>query len=107
MIKSLNVNRRKQMLEIILVIMAWKKGWRWKALLPPLVAFSVILIIGGAVAESGGDPVSVLIPCALGELITLGIMVSRAPSKTKVSKESKVDLTPVASDGCQPEHQKV
>lgn len=42
-------------LEIILTIFAWRKGWKWLALLPVGIGFTLGLIIGFATGVTGGN----------------------------------------------------
>ena len=40
-------------LEVILTVVVWRRGWRWKALLPSAVGFLVAFWMGVACAASG------------------------------------------------------
>lgn len=42
-------------LEIILMIAAWRRGWRWRALVPMGVGMGLGFVIGGVIGASGGD----------------------------------------------------
>jgi len=94
------------MLEILLIIAAWKRGWRWKALLPPLITYLTVLMIGGGVASSGGDPALVFVPCFIGELTVLGIMAARAPRGVSLPREARAEPGPAAIGETRPERQK-
>lgn len=68
--------------EIGLVVAAWRKGWRGLALMPLGITLGLAFLIGGAVGASGGSiedaiPVLLLVDFAcIGVLIG---MVVRAP----------------------------
>lgn len=42
-------------LEVILTIFAWRKGWKWLALLPVGIVLILGLLIGFSIGISGGD----------------------------------------------------
>jgi len=68
--------------EILLTIFAWRKGWRWYALLPMAVCLAVGLLIGIGVGASGGDPSGASGLGIILDLIATGIliyMVSKGP----------------------------
>jgi hypothetical protein len=67
-------------IEIILTIVAWRKGWRWLALIPVSVAFCIGIVIG----SSGGpiDPLTLVIWDILA-IIALVVMVVVKPSNNK------------------------
>jgi hypothetical protein len=75
--------------EIILVITAWRKGWRWRALLPVVIAFGVAVLMGVAVGAGGGsiDSASPLFTLVdIGLVITLIAMVRRAPAAVQPAR---------------------
>jgi hypothetical protein len=41
--------------EIILAIFAWRKGWRWYSLIPMVVALVFGFFLGAGIAASGGN----------------------------------------------------
>jgi hypothetical protein len=41
--------------ELILTVFAWRKGWRWKALIPVACTISLGLFAGTAIGLSGGQ----------------------------------------------------
>jgi len=78
-------------LEIILTISAWKRGWRWRALLPLAVGCAAAFLVGAAVGAGGGSvedalPIAVLLELGVvGSLITL---VARAPRPVRAPASS-------------------
>lgn len=76
-------------IEIILTVFAWRKGWKWLALLPVGIALLIGFIIGFSVGFSGGD-VSTLgngvIFIDVMAIIALIIMIVKGP-KTLEQKE--------------------
>jgi hypothetical protein len=46
--------------EITLTVIAWRKGWRWWALLPGFLAFAAGFVLGAAIGISGGNAFSAL-----------------------------------------------
>ena len=67
------------MLEIILTVVAWRKGWSWRALLPAACAWTLMFLV---LAGSGGGEgaLGFIVVIALGELIALGIMAANKPA---------------------------
>lgn len=41
--------------EIILTILAWRKGWRWWALIPVAIPFCIGFVMGIGIASQGGS----------------------------------------------------
>ena len=71
------------LIEIALTIAAWKRGWRWRALLPMVFALVAGFLIGIAVGASGGTieqaaPAAVV--AELGVVAVLIYMVARKPA---------------------------
>jgi len=67
-------------LEIILTVIAWRRGWKWRALLAPAIMLGVVFVAGFVSRAIGGPEqmptvVEVLIDVAL--IGTLIIMVIR------------------------------
>lgn len=73
-------------LEIILTILAWRKGWRWKALIPVAIAAGIAFFGGVAIATSGGTAVNngIFIIIDILLVITQAVLVSKAPRQEKV-----------------------
>lgn len=74
------------LIEIILTISAWRKGWKARALLPLGLGMSVSFLIGMAVGASGGTIENVIPLCVLIELailVSLIIMAIKAPRHYK------------------------
>ena len=69
-------------IEIILTIFAWRKGWNWLALIPVGVAFCIGLIIGAS-----GTPVTDVMSVIIWDIlaiIALVVMVSVNPPGKKI-----------------------
>ena len=83
--------------EIILTIFAWKKGWRWWALVPMEFALLIGLFMGMGVGESGGDVDSVRgISIVLDVLavIALIVMVTKGPKTNEVKETQDIENAP-------------
>lgn len=84
-------------LEIVLTVLAWRKGWKWKALLPPGIGFMTAFLMGIAIEVSGGNvnsAVGVGLVIDLGVIISLIIMLASEPKRAiapsvKVEKEKE------------------
>jgi len=75
--------------EIILTVTAWRRGWRWQALLPMAATLFVSLVAGLAIAAAGGIHDGFPWPLVLldfGCVTALGVMVKKAPRR-RVSNE--------------------
>ena len=76
-------------IQIILTVVAWKKGWGGKALLPMVIGLGLAFIIGISAGLAGGSPRDIAAPLVLidlGMLISLIVMVSRKPAKPESVK---------------------
>lgn len=71
-------------IEILLTIFAWRKGWGWKAIIPTASAFGIGVLVGASVVASGGvlSPAIVLVDVAA--IIALIVMVSVEPETKPV-----------------------
>ena len=72
--------------EIILTIFAWRKGWRWIALIPLASVLIFGFIIGFGVAASGGDISSINGLTTMLDIIAvvaLILLVVNNPKKNK------------------------
>lgn len=77
-------------IQIILTVVAWKKGWGGKALLPMVIGLGLAFIIGLTAGLSGGSPRDIAAPLVLIDLsmlISMIVMVSRKPAKSEAAKE--------------------
>lgn len=73
------------LLQIIFTVLAWRKGWRARALLPMGLLFLLAFIVGAATASSGGsieDIQGLLIFLDLVGLVALIVMSMKAPSES-------------------------
>lgn len=75
-------------LQIILTIIAWRNGWKWKSLLPVGILFCVAFLIGYFVGVSGGDlsQIGSIYILDIISVIILLVMVIFHP-KEKLEKE--------------------
>jgi uncharacterized membrane protein YfcA len=80
-------------LEIILTIFAWRKGWRWLALLPMGIALLVGFSIGIGIGANGGDPSSVGFGAVFIDIIAIIALIIMVATKPK-SAEVKENETP-------------
>lgn len=83
--------------EIILTIFAWRKGWRWWALVPVALALLIGLFMGMGVVASGGDVDSVRgISIVLDVLavIALIVMVTKGPKTSEVEETKDIENAP-------------
>jgi uncharacterized membrane protein YfcA len=66
--------------EIILTVAAWRRGWRARALLPIAVCLLLAFVFGAVIGASGGSMDSVVGVAFLLDLtaiVTLAVMVAR------------------------------
>ena len=60
-------------IEIILVIFAWRNGWKWMALLPLVIAFVIGMLIG--LSNPNVDLMNVVWIDILAILVLIGMLV--------------------------------
>jgi hypothetical protein len=84
-------------LEIVLLVKAWKKGWGARALLPLAFALGTAVFIRSAIGAGAGSGVnlnSLGFFLDLGTVIALALMARQAPSPgAKVASETRAPLT--------------
>lgn len=69
-------------IEIILTIFVWRKGWKWLSLLPVGVASLIAFSFGFLIAASGGDVANIesgLIFFDIIAIVALIIMLTNSP----------------------------
>ena len=80
-------------IEIILTIFVWRKGWKWWALLPVGLALLIGFCIGLGVGASGGSAADVgggVILIDLAAIIALIVMLVKSPkAKEQLKKEEE------------------
>ncbi len=76
------------MLEIILVAMAWSKGWRWRALIPVLISWTLIFTVSAALGE---DAVGLVIFVAICEIMVLIAMNVKEPASAYKPRSTYVN----------------
>ena len=75
-------------LEIVLAVKAWRGGWRAWALVPPATTVFVGVLVGAAIAASGGTLETAPPILLLGDVAcigVLGVMSARPRSRTDAS----------------------
>lgn len=65
------------MIEIVMVVIAWRKGWKGYALLPMLLSFM------GGIAAGALDAFWVVLIAEVAAITTLGIMIAHPPQANK------------------------
>ena len=83
--------------EIILTVIAWRKGWRWWALLPAFLAFATGFVLGAAIELTGGNALSALPYSIFIDLIAIFALIcmagtdryDRGPSVSKMLSMAK------------------
>jgi len=71
-------------IEIILTAIAWKRGWRWRSLIPIGAGFGFGFLMGIAIGASGGDPEAAMGLGIIAEFLVLGsliVLALRPPSR--------------------------
>ncbi|MFQ5728845.1 MAG: hypothetical protein ACE5GN_00600 [Waddliaceae bacterium] len=71
------------LIEIILTITAWNKGWRWWALMPAIIVFGISFIAGLVIGASGGT-IQNIVPFLLLDVFLIISLISliSSPKKT-------------------------
>ena len=69
-------------IEIVLTVLAWRKGWKWLSLLPLGIGFLIGFLIGLSVGTNGGNissvqGISLVLDIII--IIILGIMTAKSP----------------------------
>jgi hypothetical protein len=65
--------------EIILTCIAWRRGWRWRALIPPACVFAIGFAIGASGGGDGDGALGAIVVVSIAELIVLGTMIAHPP----------------------------
>lgn len=82
-------------IEIVLTVFAWRKGWKWLALLPMGLALIIGALIGFAIGTSGGNVTGATgfgIALDVFAIIALIIMMAKPP-KLETNVEELKDST--------------
>ena len=99
------------LIQLVLVISAWRNGWRFRALIPPAINYGIAILVGlicGTVSNATGVPLQALVDNSIGilllstvaSIIALGIMTARKPRQYR---EQTLPKAPV--DAPEPEAQ--
>jgi hypothetical protein len=70
--------------EIILTVFAWRKGWKAWALLPVGIALAIGLLIGFSVGASGGNAESVRGIGIFLDIVAIGVLIYMTAKGPKV-----------------------
>lgn len=78
------------LIEIILTIFAWRKGWKWRALLPLGICLCLGFMIGVTIGALGGNVESVdgIVILDIIAVIALIIMTATSPKSKEVIEQS-------------------
>jgi hypothetical protein len=79
-------------IQIVLTIFAWKKGWKWYSLIPVAVAFGVGFFIGIGVGSAGGSvsDLSGVVVLDILAIVALAIMCFVAPKSKQIEETNEV-----------------
>lgn len=82
--------------EIILTVVAWRKGWRWWALLPVGVAQIVAFVSGFVIAASGGDVEKSIGFFLIYDLLLIiaQVVMIRTPRQARIQGRTRKDVPP-------------
>jgi predicted MFS family arabinose efflux permease len=89
-------------IEILLTIAVWRKGWKGWALLPAGISLALGFVLGFSIGASGGRPEEWI---GLGLIIdgisimALIIMVTRNPKKVKEDRPAELPAGSVLAKG--------
>ncbi len=89
-------------IEILLTIAVWRKGWKGWALLPVSISLALGFVLGLCIGASGGRPEEWI---GLGLLLdgisimALIIMMTRNPKKVKEDMPAELSTQPVSAGG--------
>ena len=98
------------LIQLVLVIQAWRNGWRFKALIPPAINIGFAMLLGiicGIVSNATGTPDQVLLDKCMGivflstiaTIIALGIMTARKPRQHQDHAIPKVAVDESKTEG--------
>lgn len=89
-------------IEIMLTVAAWKKGWRGWALLPVAICFATAFLLGAAAGANGTSPddfVGIGLVLDVLLVVVLGVMIAKAPAVKEVNTKGSIPAeTQVAED---------
>ena len=74
------------LIQIVLTVIAWRKGWKWYSLIPLLGAIFIGLIIGISVGSNGGSVNNVQGLTIFLDIVTtiiLAILCVKSPNNEK------------------------
>lgn len=78
--------------EIILTIFAWRKGWKWYSLLPTGAALLIAFLFGTGIGASGGNVEAVT---GFGVVLDVMVIIALIILNVKGPKSTEVIDTPV------------
>ncbi len=72
-------------IQIVLIIFAWKNGWKWMSLLPTIICFFIGFLIGVGIDIGGGEVTSDVIRFSaifdIIAIIALILMIANKPTE--------------------------
>lgn len=85
-------------LEFLLTVSAWRKGWGVRALLPLGLCVLFAVVIGGAVGLSGGDVEQAMALGLLGDVLCIAALIGLNVRAPQVDQAADLGLTDVPKD---------
>ena len=80
--------------EILLTVAVWRKGWKGWALLPVGIAWGIAFLIGMAVGAAGGIVDDLIGPCLLLDvMVIVALIVMRVHAPNKVQGDRRAELS--------------
>lgn len=82
-------------LQIILTVAAWRKGWRWRALIPGALGLAFGFFIGLGIGSSGGsieDANALFLLMDLAVTVALVVLAIRTPGQIQETKMSDLSF---------------
>jgi hypothetical protein len=87
--------------EIILMVAAWRRGWKGWALLPIGIAMFVAFLLASGVAASGGSMQDVWGVALLGDLACIGALIAMVARPRNTELPGQVQEAALPSEGTQ------
>jgi len=86
------------LVEIILIIEAWRRGWKGWALLPLGVGAGIGFLIGLIMGASGVSEDSIFGICFVVDLACIGVLIGMIAKPRRVAKLSGTASQPLQND---------
>jgi len=85
-------------IEIVLTILAWNRGWKWLALLPVGIALAIGFCMGLGIGASGGSVSDVQGIAVVFDIIAIIALIIMCVKGKKPKEEEPTKVEPVKSD---------